>query len=1148
MKLLLKWLTQVAYFINPCKLPYLIPAPLLKAFLFFAFLGVTSAQDPQITSWFTEASGKYARIFETLTDQNNGNDVTTWSRGQGSQTLPTYAGIHEISYSDDWVYFRTTGLGSHIMGPWYLNEDKTNLFPNYPANRAVLYRIPRNTTAPNSKTLTGLGAIGYFVDGVAMFDNRDAFSYSNSNSADATPQSSFSGDQIWNRDAYVNESVTFDAGNAHQAGSNYHYHANPPALRYQLGDQINYDSVNNTYTENSTNPSHSPIIGWVRDGYPIYGPYGYSDPNDSTSTVRRMISGYQTRDGSNGSTNLNATGRTTLPVWAASAQGRSATLSANQYGPNVNTTSSTLGHYIEDYAYKGNLGLNLGSDFDLDLYNIRFCKTPDYPDGIYAYFVTIEPDGAPVFPYNIGRWYYGNPSGGTVNVINEAIVKYFEGGPEKILTAEGLTHDSSSGDITVTWNAIEGGSYEVVHSADLNYWKIKEETLNASSDKPSLTETNLATIEDRRFYGINQTALEAFDSTGFDYSAGNYAALSSLTLTLTSNATAPTDLSVAPSSISLAGQSVIYLGRPAQDQIQFRVDLEVFANGNYPLQVNFDGISESFDATLSVGTPAIETGNNILLIIVDDWGIDWSPIHNETAGLTLPEMPTLQSLAGSGLQFNRAYAQPICSPTRATILTGRHPFRHGVGDPTTNNVLPDAELTLPEIFTQESSTYALATFGKWHLGGGNTGPSTTGGWDYFKGILTGGVSDYFDWTKAEVIDGVLTSNINNTNYTTTEQVNDAIDWINNQGGDPWFCWLALNAPHTPFHEPPLNLAPPAGYTNPGDISNTGLYRRVLESMDTEIGRLLQNVDLANTNIIMIGDNGSPGQVAQTPYGNGHAKSSLYEGGIHVPLVISGPDLEVAAGSSSDALVHCVDLFATILQLSGIDPDSATNSVDAIDSNSIVPILIGSSSGSRSVIAEKFGNTVGSGRALLSSDHSDFKLIINGDPLSTSDSPTYEFYNITSDSNEQTPLDISALNTAETDAYDFFIAMDASLGGAYSDPANGVGTGNTVYLELINGNPDNIPPLLRTSGPNIGNPVHPSSVTIGGINASFETTTLADGNPASRVDSEGNSSRFTVKVTFDAATAGLSSGTYPMVVTFPGMTTRVANATNSYTVP
>lgn len=1116
--------------------------------LLIAVIETTHAQDPQITSWFTDASGKYARIFETLDDQNNANAVTTWSRGQGTQSLPTYAGIHEVSYSDDWVYIRSTGLGSHIMGPWYLNSAKTNLFPNYPANSAVLYRIPRSPTVPTGKTLTGLGAIGYFVDGVAMFDNRDAFSYSNSNAADATPQSSYSGDGIWNRDAYVNESVTFDAGNAHQAGSNYHYHANPPALRYQLGDQINYNSANNTYTENAVDPGHSPIIGWVRDGYPVYGPYGFSDPDDSSSTVQRMVSGYQKRDGSNGSTDLNATGRITLPAWAATAQGRSASLASSQYGPAVGTTNYTLGHYIEDYAYKGNLGLTHGIDFDLDLYNGRFCKTPEYPDGTYAYFITIEADGTPLFPYNIGRWFYGNPSGASVNSISETIVKYFEGGPEKNPQADGIARDAVSDDITVIWDATQGGSYEVLYSADLEFWQIKADTLTATnSDAPALTENIAGISGNKRFYKISQTALQDFDSNGFDYSAQNYAVLSTVTLTLSGSSAAPTDLSVAPSSLSLGGQSIIYIRRPAQNQIQFRVDLDALADGDYPLVASFDGVSGNFTATLSVGTAPVASGNNILLIILDDWGYDWSPVHNQTAGLTFPQMPTLQSLADSGLRFDRAYAQPICSPTRATILTGRHPFRHGVGDPSTNNVLPDAELTLPEIFTQESSSYALGTFGKWHLGSGQTGPYTTGGWNYFKGILQGGVSDYFNWTKTEVINGVSSNTDNYTNYTTTDQVDDAVSWINNQSG-PWLCWLALNAPHTPFHEPPAGLAPVGGYTDPSDTSDTALYRRMLEATDTEIGRLLQSVDLANTNIILIGDNGSPGQVAQAPYGNGHAKVDLYEGGVHVPLIFSGPDLGVSSGSSTDALVHCVDLFNTLLQLGGINPTTATAAVDAIDSNTIIPILSGNDSATRTVIAEKFGDTVGSGRALLSSLHPDYKLIINGDPLSTADTPSYEFYNISNDANEQSQLNTSALNANETDAYDYFISLDASLGGGYSDPASGDNNVDTVYLQLIDGNPDNPPRLVRQSGPSAGNPVHPSSVTIGGVAASFETTTLANGNPASRVDANGNSDRYSVKVTFDADASGLGSGSYPMVVTFPSITSSVANATNSYVIP
>src|SRR5678816_976240 len=199
----------------------------------------------------------------------SGNAVSTWSRGSISQTVPAYCGVYFVGYSANWVYIRSTGLASHIMGPWYLNAGHTMLFPNVPKNTATLYRIPRTTTVPSTKTLTGLGAIGYFVDGVAMFDTRDAFYWNGASEGN--------GSGNWNRDAFVNESVTFDSGQGHQPGDGtHHYHANPIALRSLLGDHVEFNLATRTYSE-ATNPvaKHSPIVGWVRDGYPIYGPYGY---------------------------------------------------------------------------------------------------------------------------------------------------------------------------------------------------------------------------------------------------------------------------------------------------------------------------------------------------------------------------------------------------------------------------------------------------------------------------------------------------------------------------------------------------------------------------------------------------------------------------------------------------------------------------------------------------------------------------------------------------------------------------------------------------------------------------------------------------------------------------------------------------------
>ena len=248
---------------------------------------------PQLTSWDTRDSGKYARLYQSTADEAADIASTTWSRGAGVQSSPTYAGISQISYSENWVQIRSSGLAGYVMGPWYLDAAKSNNFPNFPSNTAKIYRIPRVPGIPANKTLTGLGEIGCMVNGVSMFDMRDAFSYVSASSTDATPVNGLTGDGVWNRDAYHNEAVTFDPAYAHQAGNNYHYHAQPIALRHQLGDHVDYDPVTNRYTESTTAVTrHSPILAWAADGLPVYGPYGFADPLDPDSGVRRMVSGF----------------------------------------------------------------------------------------------------------------------------------------------------------------------------------------------------------------------------------------------------------------------------------------------------------------------------------------------------------------------------------------------------------------------------------------------------------------------------------------------------------------------------------------------------------------------------------------------------------------------------------------------------------------------------------------------------------------------------------------------------------------------------------------------------------------------------------------------------------------------------------------
>ena len=220
------------------------------------------------------------------------------------------------------------------------------------------------------------------------------------------------GDGVWRRNAVYAEAATFDPCNAHQPGSGeYHYHDDPICLRYQMNDNIvgtNVGTATATYAESTGTHTHSPILGWAYDGYPVYGPYGYALPTSATSGVRRMVSSFSLR---------SMTVRQTLPSWASVLQNTSTTLTASQYGPAV-SAAYPLGRYIEDYDYVSGAG-------DLDQYNGRFTVTPEFPAGTYAYFVTIDATGAPAFPYYISGQFNGTASGGSVSSITETTTTYF---------------------------------------------------------------------------------------------------------------------------------------------------------------------------------------------------------------------------------------------------------------------------------------------------------------------------------------------------------------------------------------------------------------------------------------------------------------------------------------------------------------------------------------------------------------------------------------------------------------------------------------------------------------------------------------------------------------------------------------------------
>ena len=280
----------------------------------------------------------------------------------------------------------------------------------------------------------------------------------------------------------------------------------------------------------------------------------------------------------------------------------------------------------------------------------------------------------------------------------------------------------------------------------------------------------------------------------------------------------------------------------------------------------------------------------------------------------------------------------MCSATRATIITGRYGFRTGMGRAWYSALPPMslAEFTLPEAFRAASgSNYVLANFGKWHLSGGDRDPNRQG-WPRYAGTRpgSGAVSSYFSWPKT--VNGVTRTS---TTYVTTDTVNEAVASIGEAKAQnrPYFLWVALNAPHFPFHKPPNALHSKDSLPATG-ASDRAYFEAMVEAMDTEIGRLLDAVgNLSQTTVIFVGDNGTTGSVIASPYPKGKDKGTLYQGGVHVPLLVAGAGV-ASPNRIATALVNTTDLFPTILQLADIDPADVIPAGTKTDGVSLLPYL------------------------------------------------------------------------------------------------------------------------------------------------------------------------------------------------------------------
>lgn len=320
---------------------------------------------------------------------------------------------------------------------------------------------------------------------------------------------------------------------------------------------------------------------------------------------------------------------------------------------------------------------------------------------------------------------------------------------------------------------------------------------------------------------------------------------------------------------------------------------------------------------------------DVLVIVYDDAG--WTEWGHMTA---------MQSIAERGMVFTQFRVNPVCSPSRLSLLQGLYARRSGVGDiinafqSSTNSPPPDyrspflSSALLPQMET--------CLVGKWHLGRAAvrlatqtadlldddaSGPPVHGFSEMravsLNSIALGpGATGYFDWYRVQ--NQARTANF--TTYATDEQRDQAIAWWEAHAGSRRFMWWAPNAPHHPYDTPP-------GYTelDPADVR--GKYLQVLDYANQATWDLLSHVDPETTLVVMLPDNGVPDDARPAGWPSGVVKGSALEGGIRVPLVMAGPGIQ--AGSSA-RLISAVDVPVTILELCEVESRGFDDGVSFAD--------------------------------------------------------------------------------------------------------------------------------------------------------------------------------------------------------------------------
>ena len=321
---------------------------------------------------------------------------------------------------------------------------------------------------------------------------------------------------------------------------------------------------------------------------------------------------------------------------------------------------------------------------------------------------------------------------------------------------------------------------------------------------------------------------------------------------------------------------------------------------------------------------AIADKPNIIVILADDQGYADLGIN----GNPYVSTPYIDSLATDGARFYRFFVNSFCAPTRAALLTGRYPVRCGVWGVTHNHeAMRPSEVTLAEAFG--AAGYRTACIGKWHNGEQYPFTPTGQGFDLFFGFHNGHINNYFNTTLLRGSQPEPT-----TGYITDVLTDEADRFIREDSAEPFFCYLAYNAPHSPYQVPDDYYE---RFRAKGFDESVSAFWGMCENIDDNVGRLLYTLESTgladNTIVIFLTDNGGTAGVKIFNAGMRGGKTSVHEGGCRVPLHIRWPG-RISPGIAVTQIASHIDVFPTLLQLAGI----AAPEGPPVDGTSLVPLL------------------------------------------------------------------------------------------------------------------------------------------------------------------------------------------------------------------